>query len=140
MVVESALTMDFKANDKTDGEIGFLPSPGYYLIRLELKGTGKEPMPFAAVDLMAEGKGKPTMAKARGTDAKLARLHALRNEPATTETDQELRHISATPPISSWPKRLRAWSSSRIECGELRVGCGVQPAVRPRFEKKFLDA
>ncbi|HEX3313836.1 MAG TPA: hypothetical protein VHR72_03040, partial [Gemmataceae bacterium] len=41
VVVESALTMDFKAKDKTEGEITFkAPQAGAYLLRLEIKGTG----------------------------------------------------------------------------------------------------
>jgi hypothetical protein len=56
VVVESALTMDFRPQDKTAGEITFtVANPGNYLIRVELKGVtakdGREP--FAAVDLIA---------------------------------------------------------------------------------------
>jgi hypothetical protein len=56
VIVESALTMDFKSQDKTAGEITFtVTQAGCYLIRLELKGAadkdGREP--FAALDLLA---------------------------------------------------------------------------------------
>lgn len=56
VVVESALTMDFRPQDKTGGEITFtVANPGSYLIRMELKGVagkdGREP--FAALDLIA---------------------------------------------------------------------------------------
>jgi hypothetical protein len=53
VVVETALTMDFKALDKADGEITFAaPAAGVYLIRLEIKGTAAQTEPFAALDLM----------------------------------------------------------------------------------------
>jgi hypothetical protein len=56
VVVESALTMDFRPQDKTGGEISFtVINPGSYLIRVELKGVagndGREP--FAALELNA---------------------------------------------------------------------------------------
>jgi hypothetical protein len=55
VIVESALTMDFKSQDKNMGEITFtVNQSGCYLIRLELKGAadkdGREP--FAALDLL----------------------------------------------------------------------------------------
>jgi hypothetical protein len=55
VLVESALKMDFKPQDRTEGEITFtVAQPGCYLIRLELKGAvGKgEREPFAALDLL----------------------------------------------------------------------------------------
>jgi hypothetical protein len=55
VAVESALTMDFRPQDRTEGEITFaVPQAGYYLIRVELKGAaGKsERAPFAALDLV----------------------------------------------------------------------------------------
>jgi hypothetical protein len=53
VVVESALTMDFKAQDKTEGEITFtVPNQGSYLLRLEIKGTAAKDEPFAAIDLI----------------------------------------------------------------------------------------
>jgi hypothetical protein len=55
VVVESALTMDFRVKDRTEGEITFtVRNPGVYLMRVELKGAaGKgEPEPFAALDLV----------------------------------------------------------------------------------------
>ncbi len=54
VVVESALTMDFKPQDRTEGEITFrVSAAGSYLIRLELKSAaGKaDSLPFAALDL-----------------------------------------------------------------------------------------
>jgi hypothetical protein len=56
VVVESALNMDFRPQDKTEGEITFtISNAGSYLLRLELKGAagkdGREP--FAALDLLA---------------------------------------------------------------------------------------
>ena len=52
VVVESALTMDFKAQDKAEGEITVMvPNPGIYLLRLEIKGTAAKNEPFAALDL-----------------------------------------------------------------------------------------
>lgn len=56
VVVESALTMDFKAQDRSEGEVTFrVPQAGCYLIRLELKGVARngEREPFAALDLLA---------------------------------------------------------------------------------------
>jgi len=55
VIVESALTMDFKSQDKTTGDITITVNrAGCYLIRLELKGAadkeGREP--FAALDLL----------------------------------------------------------------------------------------
>lgn len=55
VIVESALTMDFKSQNKNTGEITFtVNQAGCYLIRLELKGAadkdGREP--FAALDLL----------------------------------------------------------------------------------------
>ena len=53
VVIESALTMDFKARDKTEGEITFtVPNQGSYLLRLEIKGTAAKDEPFAALDLI----------------------------------------------------------------------------------------
>jgi hypothetical protein len=53
VIVESALTMDFKAQDKTEGEIAFaVPNRGSYLLRLEIKGTAAKVQPFAALDLI----------------------------------------------------------------------------------------
>jgi hypothetical protein len=55
VLVESALTMDFKPQDRTEGEITFsVHEAGCYLIRLELKGVaGKgEREAFAALDLL----------------------------------------------------------------------------------------
>ena len=53
VVVDSALTMDFKAQDKTEGEIRFtVPNPGRYLLRLELKNAGAKHEPFAALELL----------------------------------------------------------------------------------------
>jgi hypothetical protein len=58
--VESALTMDFKPKDKTDGELTFeITTPGCYLLRLETIGAavgvdGHEN--FAALDLVVKGK------------------------------------------------------------------------------------
>ena len=48
VVAESALTMDFKALDKAEGQLSFtIPRAGVYLLRLELKGApekdGREP-------------------------------------------------------------------------------------------------
>jgi hypothetical protein len=55
VVVESALTMDFKLQDKAEGEITFtVPNAGCYLIRLELKVGGSEA--FAALDLLVASK------------------------------------------------------------------------------------
>jgi hypothetical protein len=56
VIVETALTMDFKSQDKNTGDITFkVNQTGCYLIRLELKGAadkdGREP--FAALDLVA---------------------------------------------------------------------------------------
>jgi hypothetical protein len=55
VVVETALTMDFRPQDKTDGEITFtVASPGVYLLRLELRGNAaKEGRDhYAALDLI----------------------------------------------------------------------------------------
>jgi hypothetical protein len=55
VIVESALTMDFKSKDKAEGEIAFtIPNAGCYLIRLELKAGGSEW--FAALDLLVASK------------------------------------------------------------------------------------
>lgn len=57
VIVESALTMDFKAQDKTEGEITFTVSnPGCYLLRLELKSAANKDgrAPFAALDLLVK--------------------------------------------------------------------------------------
>lgn len=54
VVVESLLTMDFKPQDRTEGEITFrVRAAGCYLIRLELKGAAAKGQrePFAALDL-----------------------------------------------------------------------------------------
>jgi hypothetical protein len=52
VIAESALTMDFKSQDKAEGEIAFtIPNAGCYLIRLELKGGGVGGV-FAALDLL----------------------------------------------------------------------------------------
>lgn len=55
VVAESALTMDFMPNDKTEGELTFsVAKPGCYLLRLETIGAvgkdGREP--FAALDVV----------------------------------------------------------------------------------------
>jgi len=55
VVAESALTMDFKPGDKSEGEVTFSVSkPGCYLLRVETKGAagknGQEP--FAALDVV----------------------------------------------------------------------------------------
>jgi hypothetical protein len=55
VVVESALSMDFRPKDRSEGDLTFtVPQAGCYLIRLELKGAaGKdERQPFAALDLV----------------------------------------------------------------------------------------
>jgi hypothetical protein len=55
VVIESALTMDFKAQDKTEGELTFtVPNPGRYLLRLELKNAGAKDgrEPFAALEVL----------------------------------------------------------------------------------------
>ena len=55
MIVDSALTMDFKTDDKTEGELSFtVPNPGQYLVRLELKNAGHKDgrEPFAALELL----------------------------------------------------------------------------------------
>lgn len=57
VVVESALTMDFKAKDKSDAEISFtVPNPGRFLLRLELKNAGAKDgrEPFAAMELLVK--------------------------------------------------------------------------------------
>jgi hypothetical protein len=56
VLVESALSMDFRPQDRNEGEITFTPlAPGCYLIRLELKGAaGKNGEPFAALDLVVK--------------------------------------------------------------------------------------
>jgi hypothetical protein len=54
VVVESALTMDFKPQGRTEGEVTIrVTEPGCYLIRLELKGAAAkgEREPFTALDL-----------------------------------------------------------------------------------------
>ncbi len=55
VLAESALTMDFKPGDRTEGEITFaVTKPGCYLLRVETRGAalkeGHEP--FAALDLV----------------------------------------------------------------------------------------
>lgn len=55
VLAESALTMDFKPGDKSEGEVTFsVARPGCYLLRVETKGApgkdGREP--FAALDLV----------------------------------------------------------------------------------------
>ena len=55
VALESALTMDFRPRDRTEGAFTLtIPQAGCYLIRLELKGTADkgEPEPFAALDLV----------------------------------------------------------------------------------------
>jgi hypothetical protein len=55
VAAESALKMDFKTQDKAEGEITLtLPGTGCYLVRLELKGiAGKSGNdPFAALDVL----------------------------------------------------------------------------------------
>jgi hypothetical protein len=58
VVVENALTMDFKPKDKTEGELTFqIDAPGNYLLRLETKETtsgidGHEH--FAALDVVVK--------------------------------------------------------------------------------------
>jgi hypothetical protein len=55
VVVDTALTMDFKAQDKTEAEISFtVPNPGRYLLRVELKNAGAKDKgePFAALELL----------------------------------------------------------------------------------------
>lgn len=57
VIVESALNMDFRPKDKTEGDLVFtIPHPGVYLLRLELKGAaaGDEPEPVAAIDVMVK--------------------------------------------------------------------------------------
>ncbi|MBI2805031.1 MAG: hypothetical protein HYX68_08620 [Planctomycetes bacterium] len=54
VVAESAFTMDFKVEDKAEGELTFAaPRAGVYLLRLELKNSGGKggAEPFAALDL-----------------------------------------------------------------------------------------
>jgi hypothetical protein len=58
VVTETALTMDFKPKDKTEGELNFqIDEPGFYLLRLETIGAavgldGHEH--FAALDLIVQ--------------------------------------------------------------------------------------
>jgi hypothetical protein len=56
VLAESALTMDFKPKDKTEGELSFtVEKPGVYLVRLETMGamTGTEGSEyFAALNLV----------------------------------------------------------------------------------------
>lgn len=55
VLTESALTMDFKPRDRTEGEITFaVTKPGCYLLRVETKGAaGKDGHEqFAALDLV----------------------------------------------------------------------------------------
>jgi hypothetical protein len=57
VTAESALTMDFKPKDKSDGELTFkIETPGNYLLRLEtLNGAGAEGHEhFAALDLVVK--------------------------------------------------------------------------------------
>jgi hypothetical protein len=58
VIVESALTMDFKPRDKTEGDMVFaIPKWGCYLIRLETVGAAHgidEHEQFAALDLVVQ--------------------------------------------------------------------------------------
>jgi hypothetical protein len=57
VTAESALTMDFKPKDKSDGELTFkIETPGNYLLRLEtLNGAGAEGHEhFAALDVVVK--------------------------------------------------------------------------------------
>jgi hypothetical protein len=58
VIVESALTMDFKPRDKTEGDLVFaIPKRGCYLIRLETIGAAHgidEHEQFAALDLVVQ--------------------------------------------------------------------------------------
>ena len=57
VAAESALTMDFKPKDKSDGELTFkIETPGNYLLRLEaLNGAGAEGHEhFAALDVVVK--------------------------------------------------------------------------------------
>jgi hypothetical protein len=58
VVVESALTMDFKPRDKTEGDLVFaIPKRGCYLMRLETIGAAHgidEHEQFAALDLVVQ--------------------------------------------------------------------------------------
>jgi hypothetical protein len=57
-VVETALTMDFKAKDKSDAELSFaIEEPGFYLLRLETippASPRDDPVYFAALDLIVQ--------------------------------------------------------------------------------------
>ncbi|HZU38820.1 MAG TPA: hypothetical protein VFA18_23025 [Gemmataceae bacterium] len=53
VTVESALSMDFKAGAKTDGELDFvLDKAGVYLVRLETRGAGAGSETYAALDVI----------------------------------------------------------------------------------------
>jgi hypothetical protein len=53
VAAEGALSMDFKPQDRTHGEVTFtVPQAGAYLVRIELKDSGAEREPFAALDLL----------------------------------------------------------------------------------------
>lgn len=54
LIAESAATIDFKAKDKTEGEISFAaPAAGRYLVRVEIKKAGaKESDAFADLELL----------------------------------------------------------------------------------------
>jgi hypothetical protein len=58
VVTETALTMDFKPKDKTEGELHFqIDQPGFYLLRLETRGAAVGPdghEHFAALDLIVQ--------------------------------------------------------------------------------------
>jgi hypothetical protein len=53
VVAEGALTMDFKPNDRTQGEVTFtVPQAGAYLVCIELKDSGGRDEPSAKLDLL----------------------------------------------------------------------------------------
>ena len=53
VVVQSALTTDFKAEDKAQGEVTFtVANPGIYLLRVEIKKTAAKEEPSAALDIV----------------------------------------------------------------------------------------
>ena len=58
VLLESALTMDFKPGDKAEGDLNFtVEKPGAYLVRLETIGAATNADPhehFAALDLVAQ--------------------------------------------------------------------------------------
>jgi hypothetical protein len=53
VVAEGALNMDFKPNDRTQGEVTFtVPQAGAYLVCVELKDSGGKDEPSATLDLL----------------------------------------------------------------------------------------